>query len=221
MLHKKGENDMDNWTYNTITGFSKELAEKYIDKIGNFDFNKLIPIPESLKIYCDVQSDKKIYIYLSEKLSKPISEVKESKYSKLITNAFNKDWISAIKEYIDNDIKKGILTENKIDEDYEKGKIYVNNYEKYGAITYIDWCRNNWGTRNNAYDTYYDELSETLSFSTIWNAPVTILKKLAEDNPNVKLDFYAENEDGEYLKATLVDGKYIEIEKGDVDYILE
>lgn len=54
MLHKKGENDMDNWTYNTITGFSKELAEKYIDKIGNFDFNKLIPIPESLKIYCDV-----------------------------------------------------------------------------------------------------------------------------------------------------------------------
>ena len=212
---------MDNWTYNTVTGFSKELAEKYIDKIGNFDFNRLIPIPKSLKIYRDVQSDKMIYIYLSEKLSKSISEVKESEYSKLITNAFNKDWISAIKEYIDNDIKKGILTENKIDKYYEKGKIYVNNYEKYGAITYIDWCRNNWGTKNNAYDTKYDKSIETLSFTTTWEAPIPVLKKLAEGNPDIRMDLYAENEDGEYLKAALADGEYIEIEKGDVDYLLE
>ncbi len=40
---------MPNWCQNEVQGFTKEMFKKYVDKNGNFDFNKLCPMPKELE----------------------------------------------------------------------------------------------------------------------------------------------------------------------------
>lgn len=61
-----------------------------------FDFNKLIPMPESLNVTAGSTNDEDIYIYLSEMFTKDI--VNDPLAKKLITNMFDDNFVLTIGE---------------------------------------------------------------------------------------------------------------------------
>ena len=55
---------MPNWTYNTITASKKvisKIKKELTNEEGGLDFNKLIPMPESLNVTAGSSNDKDAY----------------------------------------------------------------------------------------------------------------------------------------------------------------
>lgn len=76
------------------------------------------------------------------------------------------------------------------------GKLLIDCKEKYGFDNWYDWRVANWGTKWNACESAYDEECEMVKFDTAWSIPYQIISKIAQDNPNAKLDGYSEEEQG-------------------------
>ena len=58
------------------------------------------------------------------------------------------------------------------------GEKYLRNRDLYGATTWYNWRRWNWGTKWNACDVEIE--GNTIKFDTAWSAPEPIYQKLAE-----------------------------------------
>ena len=78
----------------------------------------------------------------------------------------------------------------------DMGKDICKFKEKYGYDNWYDWRLANWGTKWNACESLYDEDTQNMHFDTAWSIPEPILAKLAEENPEVNLDVYCEEEQG-------------------------
>ena len=167
---------MPNWVTNRID-FSgkKEDIEKVLNAIkgdeNEFDFNKLIPMPEELNILSSSDNELGIIYYISNKLTVPFEEL-DKKYLKYVNNMFSPNWA---REIYDNRMPKNKLELDKL---YELGKVCCSNIDKYGHIDWYNWRINNWGTKWNACDEYVDD--DVLEFNTAWSCPLPILDKLAE-----------------------------------------
>lgn len=105
--------------------------------IGSIDFNKIIPMPESLNIECGSSTDKGLKAY-KEFLdictfggANPdmdllnIPEEKEKIFLRMCKDIKPKEW--------------------------ELGRQAFRNEKMYGATTWYEWSINNWGTKWNAY----------------------------------------------------------------------
>jgi hypothetical protein len=162
---------MPNWVYNKVYfhGDSKQ-----IDKLKNFvtskdrefDFEKIIPMPEELNIESGS----------TEIIS--IACAKARKEGKTTCEEFEKPW---------GDSKT-------FNEWADIGDKYLSNLEKYGATTWYEWSWKNWGTKWNACDVYWVE-DDYVEFNTAWNAPEPIYHKLAELFPDIKFDVEFADED--------------------------
>ena len=97
---------------------------------GQFDFNKLIPMPESLNVDAESTNAEDIYIYLSEMFTKDI--VNDPLAKKLITNMFDENYVLTIGERC----KKRNLEDTILAQRYCSGKQLVENYLQ-GAIEAI------------------------------------------------------------------------------------
>ena len=154
--------------------------------IGSIDFEKIIPMPESLRIesgstttrglkaYKDFVS---VYTFAGANADKDLCAIPEEK-EKVFLN-------------MRTDIK---------DEDWKLGRQAFRNELQYGAPTWYEWSIKNWGTKWNAYalDTYENGVTDdnpTLSFQTAWSAPHPILAKLAEMYPEVSFEHTWADED--------------------------
>ncbi len=155
---------MPNHVVNRITmpGISKlPLFTEDIDGSKQFDFQKLIPMPESLEIEdgsITTDAISALIIRLSRQPHFLPLEVK------LLDERF-KD-----------------ITLDRMQELCEKGLQYAENLVKYGGVTWYDWSIANWGTKWNAYSTKIID-DDTIEFQTAWNAPRPIVMKLAEMYP--------------------------------------
>lgn len=61
------------------------------------------------------------------------------------------------------------------------------------------WCKENWGTKWNAYDAIVktkDDWKFVIHFQTAWNIPEPIIKKLFEKFPDVDINFVAADDGG-------------------------
>ena len=76
----------------------------------------------------------------------------------------------------------------------ELGKLLIDCKEKYGFDNWYDWRVANWGTKWNACDSAYDEETEMVKFDTAWSIPYQIISKIAQDNPDAKLEGYSEEQ---------------------------
>lgn len=187
---------MPNWTYNDITASPRtiqRMKKKYFDENGNFDFNKLIPMPASLEVESGSRNDTDIYCYLSEKLTIPLDEVRKNPMSGLIHNMFSEDWIASVKASVEA-MQVSDVSDFNMDEAYERGKVLVTNYQNYGALNWYDWCTNNWGTKWNACETQSNE--DEIMFDTAWCSPDPIFEVICRDFPNNKITFNCEYEEG-------------------------
>ena len=207
---------MPNWTYNRIK-CKKSIGDKILTITENgysFDFNKLIPMPDDLKLDAgSIEGDSIACYYLSlnddekYKLMKLLKS-KESSYCHNYWNKYKND----IKELENNPKKLNEKTNNfngLFDFDKEKkfnsinelGKQYIENIKNHNFPQWYDWCVENWGTKWNVEDdidvNYDKNINEyDISFQTAWSVPTGIVERyseLCEDD-----EFYWEYEDEDY-----------------------
>ena len=199
----KGGMYIPNWTTNRII-CKKELGDKLLTKTENgysFDFNKLIPMPNDLKIESGSSGEKGlIFLYLTSLKLKEKNKIQNAYKS---ISPFN---INICHDPFFKDINKN-LTKYKSDinfkESIDLGKKYLNNYNKYGYCNWYEWSIDNWGTKWNVEDScnvIYDKDKKeyTITFDTAWNCPIGILKEYSKMCNDGELDwmFYDEDYDG-------------------------
>jgi hypothetical protein len=184
--------------------------------VGTIDFNKVIPMPETLDIESGSRTDRglKAYkdfvsIYL---LNKDINGVD------LLNIPLESE-----KVFLDmrTDIDK---------DEWELGRTAFQNIQKYGSPTWYEWSINNWGTKWNACgyeaDTDYSG-RDKLCFETAWSAPHPIIKKLSEMYPEIKFEIEWADEDlgnncgrSVYLAGEEIEEYYPQGRKEEMDFAL-
>lgn len=183
---------MPNWTHNrvTISGSSKTIAEiKNLLRSDDtvLDFQKIIPIPESLL----VESGGMENIAMEMASSAPYSIARENARKQM----------ERMLPYTATHETKTVISELKTEDDViALGKVYLENKEKYGYADWYGWCCDNWGTKWNACDAYIPEESETTliyEFDTAWSEPVPVLKALSAKYPKITISTSANYEDPE------------------------
>lgn len=191
---------MPNWCFNALYVDNEKtleaLEERFADEKGELDFNKIIPMPESLDVECGSSNAGDMYYYLSDHLQLSVDEVRMIPDSKLIENEYatdaskNRDNLKHLCGQMTERAEKGEITEKN----YEAGRTLIDNYHKYGAITWFQWCNEHWGTKWNSSSTCWE--GEFVSFDTAWDAPVPVLEKLQELFPEDTFLIYSDNKDG-------------------------
>ncbi len=154
--------------------------------LGTIDFNKIIPMPESLNIEAGSRTDRGLKLY-KEFIEECLFDRKETDILKISAETLAES-------------EKAYLSKRKdIDSaEWELGKTAWNNIQNYGAPTWYEWSINNWGTKWNAYG--YDENAdysgnENLWFQTAWSAPHPILQKLSEMYSDITFEHEWADED--------------------------
>ena len=181
---------MPNWVTNIIEVSGKKedidaLMQRVRSEESGFDFNTLIPMPESLNVTSGGSTPVAILYYISNRLERPINEIRQHKFSSS-AHLFStlETEIARLRDGINN----GYYKPDKL---YADGKVYVDNLEKYGAPTWYEWANKNWGTKWNACDVDVSRNSPTscsICFDTAWSLPEPIIIKLVEEYPQLDFD---------------------------------
>ena len=110
---------MPNYCYNRLFA-KKEFINKYLDNDGDFNFNKLIPMPESYKnVECSTDTYASVYRY-AVKVKKDLDL-----WNRIAEDPFLLDKKGSL-------YANGDSTLNRYDE--EMAKKAVSNYNKYGSL---------------------------------------------------------------------------------------
>lgn len=152
--------------------------------VGSIDFEKLIPMPESLNITCGSSTDKGLKAY------KEFVDICTFGGANSDMDLLN---IPEEKEKIFLHMRKDISSE-----EWELGRQAFRNEKMYGASTWYDWSCDNWGTKWNAYG-----YSQGLDYSdidgiycqTAWSAPHGAIEHLAQMYPDLKFTHEWADED--------------------------
>lgn len=192
---------MPNWVQNEIifenandekvAALIRELKLATETEESAFDFNKLIPMPESLNIESGSRTDRAIAYYVTERLSIP---VEQTNLASLISNCYNNNWAAEVVSRLKKAIESGSPDEDW-DKLYEMGKQYIFNREHYGCYTWYDWCCRNWGTKWNASDADWSLDSGMLVFQTALSAPFPIIQAISEKYPDLEFTHRWADED--------------------------
>lgn len=182
-------------------------------ELGTIDFNKIIPMPETLNLTSGSITEETIFWALSRmpdkecakyfNLLRSSKDILNENRLDILKNRFSIKDISRIAknaaDYIpdEKERKLGIS-------DYESlGKMYLKNLEEYGTTDWYDWRINNWGTKWNAYETKLLN-DNSIGFQTAWSTPLDIIKELSLQYPSLEFEVKYADEDygynvGEYL----------------------
>lgn len=202
---------MPNWVENNVcfTAKKKDLLDM-LEKIsfndaplGTLDFNKVIPMPPSLNIESGSMTDLSIVYYASERLTKPVEDIRDIPAVKHnVANSFSNDWVAEVYKRCKEWEERG-----EGDKMYANGMVYVNNYDKYGCTTWYDWCIRNWGTKWNlsredgGETPQWDDLPDdaeceyNMTFQTAWSTPSPVMLRLSELFPEINIEVKFADED--------------------------
>ncbi len=152
--------------------------------IGTIDFNKIIPMPESLNIEAGSRTDRGLRQY------------REFVSEYLFENRMKSVDVREIPQTTEVDYLKQ-HADIKADE-WQLGKTAALNLQLYGASTWYEFANGHWGTKWNAYS--YEEgvdytQNNALWFQTAWGAPHPVIAKLAEMYPAVEFTHEWADED--------------------------
>lgn len=221
---------MPNWVSTKIKCKVKSVKE--FEEIQNFvkgeetdfDFDKIIPMPKTLKLTEGSITDNAIlHIFLLKKNTDRIKEIKDAlkkvpsllygnKMIEIFSHAKNnqnylKNIVNNANTYIPSDEEKelGIKTLEDL------GNMYIDNAIKYGCLTWYDWAYNNWGTKWNACKVSIDKDSTEFYFETAWSVATPIIEQLSKIFPNVEFKVeYADEDLGQNCGIFIVkDGEVI------------
>lgn len=143
------------------------------------DFNKIIPMPESLNIECGSRTDRGLKAY------------KDFVYVYTFAGTEQKGLLNIPKEKeaaflrVRQDIRR---------DEWELGRTAFQNEQKYGAPTWYQWAVAAWGTKWSAYNAEIVE-DNTIMFNTAWSRAMPVIQKLAENFPDIKFEYCWADED--------------------------
>lgn len=170
-----------------------------------FDFNTLIPMPESLNI--EEGTDSHIgYEALTGKVYPGGLRMGPCwlmgwpwlKEAGVIDHA-------TLKAYVEKERPKAL----------ELGAKVKENIEKYGCTSWYEWSVKHWGTKWNSYDCMVlgdPGQPEVLKFETAWSPPIPVMIALSAKFPEAKLHLYYADEGGGFLGFSVFKGGAIESE---------
>lgn len=205
---------MPNWVQNRLTIYGQETeVEKCLSfcksEDSDFDFNKIVPMPETLDITegrDSVQAAAYVYSLLSEKKQKEISGVLKTTTTMeaVCFPRVEKTWFEAINDCLEdqdvwnqkiNSWKPGVSDIESGAETFEEyGRIVLNNILIYGYTGWYAWRCDHWGTKWTADHVVIDrgdqsghgqEPQVTVCFQTAWDCPALIVYALSEKYPEL------------------------------------
>ena len=147
--------------------------------IGSIDFNKLIPMPPELNIEKGSNTQKGCELF-SGYVNRAQKIINILNNPNIDDNQFTKA-VSEQKELIKE--LNGLSGENK--HLFDLGKQYNENVNNYGYGDWYEWSVANWDTKWNAYD--FSHYENTISFSTAWSAPDSVIRAISEKYPDVEV----------------------------------
>lgn len=227
---------MKNWVHNYIRIDRDDILKFLRLDINNkgevesvVDFERAVPIPSSLDNASSSLNEKRLYYFLSEKLTlckKEVSEkIKKIGFDNLFSNNRGKKGVSKkIKKrgfdnaFGDNQLNKiagevskyiNTLSENEREKFFEDGKQILFNIINYGVPTLKRWYRKYWGCASNACNSKILESNEeeiVIYFETLWTPPIKWCRAISE----LEIDFHLDWEGGGFrgLVFSYNDGEY-------------
>ena len=156
-----------------------ELLESIKGKEKAIEFNKILPMPESLNIESGSRTNEGLKAY------KDFIDV----YTMMGTE--KRDLLNIPKE------KEEIFLKNRPDidrETWELGRTAFQNEQQYGAKDWYEWRLKHWDTK---WDSCESQLTEdnTVEFKTAWSRVMPVIQRLAENFPDVKFEYCWADED--------------------------
>lgn len=233
---------MPNWAYQEIhcknkedlekirNAFSKDPSNNYAD----IDFNKIIPMPKSIKLTSSPSDFKAAAFFLMPDEILPLEEIKLKidEFAKTLKNPIHKTLNNmTIKDLIDikaDKRHKEIILSRINKPDYEiienqfrryceefnleptienYGKQMLYNYMMYGTCDWYSWSNINWDTKWNASDTVWSE--QSVYFRTAWNASQTIPMEISKQ---LNIPLFVEWAEEQYTEY----GGIFEINNGEI-----
>ena len=163
-----------------------------------FDFNKVIPMPDELRVPNDgkplIRSHLNNYLTMvnpasqtSDAAFEKLSEKEFAELHKVIFNYYNKS----------NTYLLNCFLPAPDAQEAQLGEKLAHNIVKYGEPTWYEWSIKNWCTKWNAY--YPSQVDDhTLAFCTAWASPLPVVYKLAEMFPSLEIEHSSANGDFGY-----------------------
>lgn len=158
--------------------------------LGSIDFNKLIPMPQELDMRAGFQTDQGLKLYMDFQ--------KENAVIAMATLFTPEAECSPI---IMEHLAKWDAVEKKDPETWALGKKAAQNIKKYGCPTWVEWCRLNWGSKDNAYCCVpLDKTSDTMTFQTSRSAVPKLVAALSRRFPEQEVTYsWADESTGQHL----------------------
>jgi hypothetical protein len=156
----------------------KSLPEVPEDRRWIFDFNRFIPMPESLHVEASTVAEWAYLVFYG----RPEEALKSR------ANEANATTIEQLREQF-------ALKHPKA---RELADIYHFNNENYGCFTWYEWANANWGTKWNACDVSIADRDDGLEvfFQTAWSFPERILTLMVSQFPELEFMGTADEEGG-------------------------
>jgi len=173
----------------SLAAFQKMLHDVKVDgaPLGSFDFNKLIPMPESLNIESGSRTDAGLRMY-SDFVKESAAVAQATLHASEQTR----------EKLVGKHLEKWHNKREKDPETWELGEKAYQNIQKYGCPTWYEWANQNWGTKWNAYQSHsLRDGDDTMCFLTAWSAVPNLIKKLSEKYPEQTITYrWADEEIG-------------------------
>lgn len=170
----------------------KELMKAVSTNESPFDFNNIIPMPETLN--CESGSYGDFALLYFHKIDKPSILGFDEDMHKRAT-----DFFSALDPKGEEYLKLKNLADT-----------YKKNIDNYGHKDWYSWRIANWGTKWNAYHfEHFEQQTDEVTFDTAWASPLPIFFTLSEmyKDITISVDYY--NEDGGTGNMVFLSGQII------------
>ena len=170
----------------------KKVLELVKSEESEFDFDKLIPTPNTLKLTAGGDDTRAIQYAISKMTQPKQAEMKValikaecSFYGNYFHKIYNRKFTEKELEECAREFEPH--PKHPLDSvDYaglniktfeDLGNMYLYNIITYGCDTWYDWCVKYWGTKWKASEEYVN--GNSISFQTAWSVPGGILEEFA------------------------------------------
>ncbi len=155
--------------------FWEKHFQKITDNTYEFDFNTIIPMPQSLQASeACWETDLGIAYWRmmlgDNQAYKPLIQQKWAKHAHVKTA---EDFLIFCEDH---------------DSILEKGKKAILDKIEYGFFYDYEWALENWGTRTNAYCTFVDFNENQFVFFTKCSPPIPVFNRMAALWPTLRFD---------------------------------
>lgn len=212
---------MPNWCRNYLTVKDETALVKIINKEkgenGEVDYNILLPMPEELEITSGGNNDRDMYIYVSNRCTVKINDSVPGIIFLKRYDTFPCITDQRIKSFKES---YGKMSPEEKENSYKTGQMLCENFMRYGAITWYEWCCTNWGVKWNASDTDINKKGKEVEifFCSPWCPPRGWLQKLSKEGVEFTLDW---SEEGGFYGTITGDGKGNAIDSNNGNYFAD